>query len=367
MMHPGPHGWIGLRDRETVAWNPVGLRAAEPARLPRADTPLPRGTLLIECTFDPDRLSVPLLDYHATAPWPSGLRLAFDRDGTLHLTMRQGIATTRSSLHTTLTRYDGAVIVSLGWDGPARRGYLSVFCPASGDLAQTEVIAPPPLTHRDGRRLVGDSSRSEASPDLHYLALSDRLEPAGPMPGLSPGAQIETPTGPVPLSALGPGDIVSTASGDIAVVRWCDSLDLPARGRYAPLLLRAPYHGLTEDLLVAPDQRLCLTGSDVEYLFATDRVSAAAGTLVDHRAVLAAPRQLVMTYRQVVLDRPAVLLASGAMIESQDLAPLLAAPQAFASSAFADLPPELRPRTAKGPCPVLQDYEAWTLGHHRAA
>lgn len=361
------HGWIGLRDRDTVAWNPVGLRAAEPAILPGADTPIARGTLLVECSFDPDRLDQPLLDYRARAPWPAHLSLAFDRDGTLHLQIRQGMSKARTRLHTSLTRYDGSVIVTFGWDGPARHGKLSVYRPTTGDLAQTDVIAPPLLSHRDGRRLIGDSARCVAAPDLRYLALSDRLEPVGPMPGLSPLARIATPTGPVLLADIAPGDIVSTASGDVAVVRWCDDIHLPARGRYSPLHLRAPYHGLTEDLLVAPDQRLCLTGTDVEYLFATDRVSAPAGTLVDHRAVLAAPRQLLMTYRQVVLDRPAVLLASGAMMESQDLGPLLAAPHTFSSSAFADLPPALRPRSAESPCTVLQDYEAWTLGSHRAA
>jgi hypothetical protein len=74
-----------------------------------------------------------------------------------------------------------------------------------------------------------------------------------------------------------------------------------------------------------------------------------------------------MTYHQLVLDRPVILEASGAAVESLDLVQLLADPGMLRNSLLCDLPRELVPQTSRPALPVLRPFEAVTWAATRAA
>ena len=354
--------WIGLRDGSEGVLNPAGLGQPNLANAPDPDTLLTSGTLFIECSYEPGPLPVNILRLFARDPWPSGLTLCLDTDGTLRLLMRHGARHLSRDLATDLQVSESVLQISYTWDCPARRGTLTLYVPDRGTLFQTDVSAPFPLTLRDATRLMADHTLCKADPSLHFAAVSDSVDPAGPMPAIGARGSIKTPSGETPIDTLRPGEFVSTAQGDVAQVRWVGSQVLPARGRFAPCLLRAPYHGASADLLLGRDQRICLSGSDVEYLFGEERVSAAMHHMIDHRAVLAIdPAPQTVRYYHVLLDRHAVMVVNGAPVESFDVSALLADPGVLPHSVLRDLPPELRPVQSDLALPVLRGFEALTL------
>ena len=354
--------WIGLRDASEGVLSAVGLGHANRGPAPDPDSLLVRGTLFIECSYEPRSQPVNLIRLFARDPWPSALTLCLDTDGTLRLLMRHGAQHLSRELATDLDTFENVVQITYSWDCPARHGTLSLYLPDHGKLFQTEVSAPFPLSMRDATRLMADHFLCKTDASLHFAALSDDIEPAGPMPSIGENATIETPKGQKAIETFRPGDIVTTLDGDDAQVRWAGSHLLPARGRYAPCLLRAPYYGVTRNFLVGQDQRLYLSGSNIEYLFGKEEVIAAARHLVDHRAVLAVDsRPLTVRYHHILLDRPAVIIVNGTPLESFDVRPLLGDPGVLRHSILRDLPPELRPMATDLEIPVLHGFEALTL------
>jgi len=359
-------GWIGLRDRTGGMFAPAGPGSTAAVAVD-PDTVLPRGTVMAEFRTDPGVGTRNLIRLAARDPWPVGLTLCIDAAGTLRLMQTQGQSHRDWHLPTDLTRPDETAIVTFCWDGPARRGRLTLYVPDRQVLHCLELDAPLPLSLRDAERLTGPGDLCRQSDRVLWLAVADRLIPAGPMPTLGADALIATPRGSRPIATLRAGDSVLTESGESAQIRWAGAVDLPARGHFAPVVLRAPWFDLSHDLVVSPAARLLLTGSDLDYLFGHERVSVRAHHLVDGRTVRMRAAAPVMRYHHLVLDDHAVFRANGAAIESLDIAPLLAEPAALAASVVGAMPRELLPRGPSLQHPVLREFEATTWRRMRAA
>lgn len=359
-------GWIGMRD----ATGARGAPAVTHPDIGRPDAPdhiLPRGTLMVEVHLEPRTGTRNLVRLSARDPWPVGLTLTIGPDGTFGLMQTQGQSHRAWRLGTDITGAEPTVIVTFVWDGPARRGSLSVHVPGRDAIFTTALAAPLPLTLRDAQRLMDGGPLCRLSSDLRWLAVADRPVPAGPMPVLGASAAIETPRGMRAVGTLRCGDTVLTCKGKTAQVRWTGAVELPALGHFAPLLLRAPYLRVHSDLVVSRDARLVLRGSEVDYLFGHETVSARVCDLVDGRSVRVATAEPTVVYHHLVLDDHAAFLANGAAIESLDVAPLLDCPAARAVSMIAEVPMEILPRGPRLSHPLLRTYEATTLRRMRAA
>jgi len=130
------------------------------------------------------------------------------------------------------------------------------------------------------------------------------------------GTRILTPHGPRPVEDLRPGDLVITADDGLQPVRWTGRRSVPARGRLAPVRLRAgSAFGNGRDLLVSPQHRMLVTGHRANLLFGESEVLAAAKHLIDGRDVTRAPGGEV-TYVHLLFDRHQVIFAEGAPSES---------------------------------------------------
>jgi len=353
--------WIGTRTQEGGVFNPTGLGRV-PTGHPVGLELLPRGSLMIEVTVRPRTNPINLVRFSALDPWPSGLTVCLERDGTVRLMMRQGSKHLETALKTTLGSKVQTAHITYVWDAPGRKGYLSAHIPDHGVLWQTEVLEPFPLSMRDARRIMKDPSSCHMDGEVTFSAIADAPCPLGPLPGLSGAAAVDTPEGPRASRDLAPGDFVAVQTGGFVPVLWSGQASVPALGRFAPMTLRRPYLGLWDDLVAARDQRACLSGSEVEYLFGEERVTTAIRHLeVRNCAQPTRPRPAVMTYHQILLETHEIITVNGATVESFDGSAVLDNPAFFKTSILADMPISLRPRNVGLAAPVLQGYEALTL------
>lgn len=353
--------WIATRTHETGVFHPDGLgslRTADPVGMAL----LPRGSILIETKTRPLSHPVNLIRYSTLDPWPTGITICLEPDGTVRLLMRQGARYHETSLRTDLGGKVETAHVAYIWDAPSRRGRLSVFVPDHGLLWQTDVIAPFPISMQDAQRIAKDTHHAPIDKEVVFLAIADAPCPLGPVPGLDGSATIDTPDGPRTLRNVNVGDFVSAQHRPPVQVLWTGQATLPALGRFAPMTLRRPYMKLWDDLIASKDQRVCLSGSEVEYHFGEERVTTAVRHLeIRNCAMPTKNPPPVVTYHQILLETHEIITVNGAAVESFDGSAVLEYRDALATSVLADLNPEYRPRQIGLAAPVLQGYEALTL------
>jgi len=358
--------WVGLRDKQTMHYSPAGLGQWSTAAVDLNGL-LPKGTLMVQCTVQQDESGATFLDYRGESPWVTGLSLQLNAQGLLVLTQTQGAFRRVFTLPTGLVSRSASVVITFTWDAPARTAVLSVEIVETGEVISAKMQAPLPLSLRDAVRISTDPAQCAIADSVVFLAIADRIMPHGPLPSLSGQTPLPTPTGDVAIMGLKAGQLVNTADGGTAQIRWVGQATLPARGRYAPKRLRAPHHGAARDLICAPGQRVHLVGSEVEYLFATDMVSVAVGQFSEGVCSAVPPNALTQTYYQLLLDRPATIQTGGVTLECFDSTPLMRKPSLRAYSVLKDLPAEVLPQRPSSEVPLLQDYEALTLCRLRAA
>lgn len=353
--------WIGTRTQHDGVFNPAGL-GRHAGTAPDDGALLARGSLLIEAEVRPRRTPINLLRFSALDPWPSGLTVCLEADGTVRLMLRQGGRQLETALKTTLGTKVQTAHINYIWDAPARCGWLSVHVPDHGNLWQTEVVSPFPLSVRDAQRIMADWGSCTMGTSVVFAAIADRPCPLGPLPGLIGTAAVETAIGRKMIRDVLPGDRVMLHDGRSVAVAWAGSARMPALGRFAPMTLRQPYMGLWDDLITSRDQRVCLLGSEVEYLFGEERVATAVRHLeVRNCATPTQPIPAVVTYHQLLLDSHEIITVNGALVESFDGSAVLDRPEWIKTSVFADMPKARRPRRVGLAAPVLQGYEALTL------
>lgn len=346
----------------------MGLTGApSTAAVPAEDALLTRGSLLFECIHEGPGEAQTIAAFASDAPWQSGFEISLDAQGTLHLTLVQGGNIQSHTLPCDLSEPADAMHVTYVWDAPSRRGTFSLYLPDQNKLFHIEIIAPLPLPINNARQMATNPKTCIIGPKVRFMAIADHQVPLGPMPSLAGHALLETLDGPKPICKLRPGQLIKTHDQDIAQIRWVGACELPARGRFAPMLMRAPYYGLDHDLMVSATQRIGLSGSEVEYLFGEEEVGVAARHLCDNSSALPVEGLKTLRYYQVLLDRHALITVSGAPLESFDAVSLLNDPSLLTHSVLGDMPNELRPHSTMPALPILRDYEALTLAQLRAA
>ena len=358
--------WLGLRDPAGGVFNPAGLAGTAP-RPAQPEEMLPSGTLLLDISIMPSLTEQTLLSYQATDPWRTALTLSLDPQGVLILRQTQGEDVRHYVLKTGLKGRAAMTTIVFAWDAPNRRALLSAEVPDTGANWFMQAHGPLPLSVQDARRIVTDRHACHVMPGTGFVAIAEGVMPIGPLPSLDPATLVATPKGAVALAALRPGQIVTTATGGTAQIRWTGGVSLPARGRFAPLHLRAPFYGARRDIHLAPCQRIHFRSTEVEYLFATHTVAARAGDLLDGVGPRQTGSALTVDYRQIVLDRPAAIAVHGVTCATLDIMPLLADPALRAASILRDIPVELLPHPAPRDIQRLQGFETRSLCELRVA
>lgn len=323
---------------------------------------LRRGTVLLELVLEPVQSAQQVLRLPLQSHAAGHLSLLALPGGSFSLVVAQGAKLEHKTLRLAQLETGGTARLGFAWDCEAGWARFSVEKAGSRVFEVAFLPAPDPmslvsLTVFDAMEICGFPEMS-----LGFLAVSNGIEPVGPLPGLGARSIIETSFGPRTLAELTCGDLVVPASGQAPEpVLHLASRTVPALGSFAPIRLRAPYFDLKRDLIVAPHQKLYVSGSAVEYTFGCEGVLVPACHLVNGISAQRETHVSLVSYAQVLLPSHAVLKANGACVESMFIGRMRREREKLAASVFGGISPALVPEQVRMPCPVLQSYEAKAL------
>lgn len=129
------------------------------------------------------------------------------------------------------------------------------------------------------------------------------------------GTLIRTPSGPVPVETLRPGDLVETLDHGPQPLRWTGSREVPALGRLAPVRIAKGALENSEDLVVSPQHRILVSGPEVALRHGEDEALVPAIGLINGGTI----RQVAggtVHYFHLMFDRHEIISANGVSAES---------------------------------------------------
>lgn len=129
------------------------------------------------------------------------------------------------------------------------------------------------------------------------------------------GTLIETPDGPRAVEGLNVGDCVLTHDNGPQPLRWLAHRTVPAKGRFAPVVLPKGAIGNHRDLVLSPQHRVLLSGPRTELLFGESEVLAPALYLAEIGLGFRKSGGNV-SYFHLMFDRHEVIFSEGVPTES---------------------------------------------------
>jgi hypothetical protein len=321
--------WLALSDR------PTALAAA------KGESLLAKATLVFEFEF-PLEGSTVLLDFKSDDSWPRALSLFIDEAAGVVVLHRQGDRLLRHVLPGPLALPSSGVgRISLGWDGPGKEWTLALEQPGSGEGRTTRGRNPMPMLLDDIVQICEGSDTIVRHKSMLWFGVMDGQTLPERAPWLGLQTPIDTSNGPIAAGRLRPGDLVLTDDGDFASLMSIRYMELPSRGSFSPVILRAPYFGVETDILVSADQLIALSGDEVEYLFGDETVLTEAKNVTDGRAALMDLRRAVTACVSLDFGEPRLIRAEACRLLTHSNASKWQAPTL--------------------PYPVIQGYETIPL------
>ncbi|WP_146584790.1 Hint domain-containing protein [Puniceibacterium confluentis] len=333
----------------------------------RRDHLLARGSLLIETRLSPEGRPQTLLSYQRRYPWAGGISLQAIPGGGLVLVLSQADDVFHTVLDYKRDARTDVLRITFSWDGPQRWGRLVVERPEADTVDEILTPAPLPLMLEDVYTMTRRPQLCETDRDVVFFAVSDAVEPIGPMPSLTGGVPVATPRGYRALRDLRFGDTVFSRDDAVVPVLHTVARTVPALGSFRPVRLRAPYFGLARDVVVAPHQRLVIGGSEVEYIFGREAVLVPAISLVNGFAAVFEEGHRLVRYAHLLLPGNEAMIVAGAAMESLYAGRLGRNRERLAATLLADCPRHLMPAHHRAGYQVLRPFEAITLAEARVA
>jgi hypothetical protein len=150
------------------------------------------------------------------------------------------------------------------------------------------------------------------------------LDTKGGMICFTPGTMLATATGPRPVEALLPGDLVQTCDDGLQPVIWTGKRRISGARLFAtpalrPVRIRGNAFGIgrpDDDLIVSPHHRMLVRGPAAGEVFNTPEVLIAAENLLNGRSVVVDLTPGCVTYVHILLDRHSIVFANGLETES---------------------------------------------------
>ncbi len=364
--------WIAIADHTDVQFDAQGLgtNGARPQAHVRGLPPdllVPKGSLVIETGLSPHKKPQPLLTFSPGNAGALSISLQAIPGGGLTLVIANGDDLQHCAISHADTGRTDLLRITYAWDAPARIGMIAAERTGTEAIALHPIKAPKPILMRDLHALFYGEGRRDFAEDVVYFSAATHVTGIGPAPSLTPDTPIATPNGYRPIETLKRGDTVLTNTGEVVpVLHRIDSV-VPARGLSKPMILRAPYFGLKQNISVAPNQHLVIRGSEVEYLFGHEAVLVPARNLAGAPTADSRYHAGTIRYCQLLLPGHEALDAAGTAAESLYIGRIRRKPHLLAASRFADLDQATLPDHGKSLYPVLRAFDAQVLADYRAA
>ncbi|MDF3415173.1 hypothetical protein HKX54_11955 [Sulfitobacter sp. M57] len=362
--------WLALCDHQDRRLSLRGLGTDKKDTPQLADNPntlLTRGSIMFETRLSADGRPQVLFGYKTTFPSLRSLTFQAIPGGGIAMVQVQNNEISHAAIqHTEAGRTD-VVRITYSWDTAVNWGRMTLEMPEETDITSVPVENPRALSLDDIRDLMLGRNDQTFASDMIFAALSDQIEPIGPTPTLLPATPLATPWGYKPASDIQRGDTVLTRDDGVVPVLQRLRRTVPARGSFRPIRLRAPYFGLQQDIIVAPDQRLIIDGPEVEYLFSQEAVLVPARHLVNGFAALTEPCGPIITYGQLLLPSHETLLAAGTCVESIYIGRIRRRAHHLQGSLLHSFDRSHLPEHPRPAHHVLRWYDAIHLARRRAA
>lgn len=348
--------WVALADHSSQSLSDLSASALHE-----------RGTLMLETLVAPGSKPQTIAGLELRGASVCDLSIQAMPGGGIHFLLRAENEIIHAALSHDAEDQASLLRISYSWDMPNGRGQLVIERPGTNKLYLREIERPLPLTKRAIEALMQPRGGRHLCEDLVFIAVSDQVEPIGPMPGICPKTPVQTPEGMKPIGTLKRGDLVTSLNGDAIPVLQVLRKTVPARGSFQPIRLRAPYFALTQDVVLTPEARLVVGGTQVEYLFGSDSVLVPVKHLTSAESARYEDGHKLVTYVQLLLPDHEPILAGGTAIESMNIGRIRRKKELLKSTLLGQFDPYTLPEHSKTAFPVLKSYEAITLAQLRAA
>lgn len=289
--------WLALSDRATP------LAAAQGMFL------LAKATLVLEFEL-PLEGSTILLDFQTADSWPRKFSIFVDDTAGIVILHREAERLARHVLPGPLNLPSAGVgRITFGWDGPAKSWTLALDLPGEGAGRQTAGRDPMPMMMADFLQICEGSTAITRHRSVLWFGAMDGYDVPESAPWIGLQTPVDTSFGPRLAGNLKPGDLLLTDDGTYTPLLSIQHLELPSRGSFSPVMLRAPYFGTETDVLVSSDQLIALSGDEVEYLFGDETVLTQAKNVTDGRAAMLDYRRAVTSCVSLDVGKPCLIRA----------------------------------------------------------
>lgn len=289
--------WLALSDRSSALEAAAGLSL------------LTKATLVFEFELPLEGATI-LLDFKSNDSWPRAFSVFVDEAAGVVIMHREGDRLMRHVLPGPLALPSmGVGRISFGWDGPGKTWDLALEQPGSGEGRKTRGRDPMPMLMEDLLQICEGADDIVRHKSMLWFGAMDGSNLPKHAPWIGLQTPIYTSRGLVAAGKLRPGDLLLTEDGDYASLMSVRHMDLPSRGFFSPVMLRAPYFGTETDILVSSNQLIALSGDEVEYLFTDETVLTEARNVTDGRAALMDLRRAVTSCVSLDIGLPRLIMA----------------------------------------------------------
>lgn len=321
------------------------------------------GSLIVETTIDQENpTSTPLLQCEIAGAVNCRFSISIDTDGSTTALLQFDNSSCRLRVAGDSSQLQTQLRITFSWDVQNNTALLSAETPENGSLSQAESNAPLPMPLKVIDALLAQKPPASVHASVTFMGVSDQIEPVGFTPSIAKQSLIETPNGLMPIENLLCGDLVTTADHGPQPIRWICERTVPTRGLFQPLRLRAPFFGLKQDVLVAPEQRLLFENTEIEYLFGVESVLVEARHLANNVNVIreTACEDSISLF-QLLFDEHEIITVSGCQMESLFIGQIADHPEMLKSTLLSGLLPTEVPYHKEIARPLLRSYEAMAL------
>lgn len=324
---------------------------------------LDRGSLIVETVVDQENpVASSLLHCSISGEMSRVFSVTANADKSTTVRLQLGDAVCRLCVKGEAGNMHTQLRITFSWDVKNRTALLSVETPQNGSLSQAETNMPLAMPLAIVDALLAQKPPATVHQSVTFLGVSDQIEPVGFTPSIAGHSLIETPSGLMPIEQLIRGDLVMTADNGPQPIRWICERTVPTRGLFQPLRLRAPFFGLMQDILVAPEQRLVFENTEIEYLFGVESVLVEARHLANNVNVIRETKCADnINLFQLLFERHEIITVSGCQMESLFIGQIADHPDMLKSTLLSGLQSGDVPYHKNIARPLLRSYEAMAL------